>query len=65
MPKFKIPVSWMMSATVIVEAENLEDAVNKAEDGLLPMEDAEYCDGSFEVEHALLVDKENGFGEQK
>lgn len=50
MPKFRIPVSWSVSATMTIEADNLEDACTKAWDEDLPLADSDYVDNSFEVD---------------
>jgi len=63
MPKFKIPVSWTMVADMVIEAETLEDAIHEAEDGELP--EGEYCDSSFEINHDLLNNCTDIYGEQK
>ena len=49
--KYKIPVWWSMSGTVEIEADSLEEAIDKAEtdsDISLP-EDSYYIDDSWEV----------------
>lgn len=51
MKKFKIPVIWEMAGTVEIEAETLEDAINKFDNGAgdfcgLPS-DGECIDDSF------------------
>lgn len=51
--KYKIPVSWMQLATMEVEAESLEEAIEKADQMELP-EDGEYLDGSFEVNYGCI-----------
>lgn len=63
MPKFIIPVSWTMIADMEVEADDLEDAVSKAEEAPLP--EGEYCDGSFEINHSLINSCPETYGEQK
>jgi hypothetical protein len=47
--KFKIYTSWCMAATVEVEADDLNAAIDKAAELPLPMDDADYSDGSWEV----------------
>ena len=46
MSRFKIPVVYTMLGTVEVEAENLDEAIQKAIEGSLP-EDAEYLSDSM------------------
>lgn len=51
MKKFKIPVTWEMSGFVEVEAESLEDAVERFDNGYGDMcglpANSDYVDGSF------------------
>lgn len=54
MAKWKIPVTWSMSAVVDVEAPDLETAMkiagNERSDLSLPSPDnSEYCDGSWSL----------------
>ena len=51
--KYKIPVSWTMVADMEIEADSLDEAIEKAEEANLP-DDAEYCDSSFEVNTELV-----------
>ena len=53
MNKYKIPVSWSVCGIMEVEANSLEDAIDKAEDMPLPT-DTDYIDGSFEVNRDML-----------
>ena len=64
MPKFKIPVSWMMVADVEVEAKDLDAAYAAAKAIDLP-DDGEYCDGSFEINTELIDAMPDVYGEQK
>ena len=48
MKKFVVPVSWTVSAFVVVEAEDADEAADEAEAGNLP-KDAEYVCDSFEA----------------
>lgn len=52
---FKIPVVYQMYGHVTVEADSLEDAIDKVEDGPLPT-DSSYVEGSFEVDRAAIED---------
>lgn len=55
MKTFKIPVVWEMCGYVEVTADTLEDAKEKALNAPLPIgEDAEYVDGSFEINEGQL-----------
>lgn len=47
MKKFKVAVQWMMTATIEVEAEDIEDAIDIAADADLPA--GEFLEDSFEV----------------
>lgn len=49
MKSFTIPVYWQMTALLYIEAETLEEAIGKAEDGPLPSEGVEYLESSFTV----------------
>lgn len=62
MPKFKLPVTWSVCAEVEVEADSLQDAVDRFDEltDHIPLpESPEYVDGSFELSeydvHQLLV----------
>lgn len=57
--KFKLPVQWMMTADMEIEADTLSEAIAKAGDAPLP--DGEYLDSSFEVNHEVL--NEEGYGQ--
>lgn len=54
--EFKIPVSWEVCGEVIVEAEDLESAIEKAfniekyGEGFSLPTDSEYIDGSFKID---------------
>jgi len=49
MREWRIPVTWEMYGIVYVEADTLEEAMDKAYDSEIP-DDGEYLDGSWEVE---------------
>lgn len=55
---YKIPVSWTVMATMEVEAESLEDAIEKADDLPLPT-DTDYLEGSFQVDRYMLDPEES------
>jgi len=50
--KHKIPVTWTVNATLEIEADSLEQAIEKA--GKVPLPEGEYMDGSFEIRHDLI-----------
>lgn len=51
MKTYKIPVSWIVSSTVEVDANSLEDALKLAEEADLPPQSGwEYVDASWEVD---------------
>jgi len=54
MKTYKIPVFWQMIATVEVEAESLDEAMQIVDNNPLP-ENGEYVGGSFEVDVNLAV----------
>ena len=49
MKTYNIPVFWMVSATVQVEAKSLDEAMELALEAKLPI-DGEYMDNSFQVD---------------
>ena len=54
MKTYKIPVVWQMIGHVEVQAESLDDAVEKVLDTSVPLpEDGEYIEGSFEVDESV------------
>ena len=48
---------------MIVEAEDLDEAIQLAEE--LPLPKGEYCDSSFEVNTELIYSNPGIYGEQK
>ena len=64
MPKYKIPVSWVMTDEIDVEANSLEEAIQKVEESN-ELPDGEYLDSSFEVNRELISSCPEIFGEQK
>jgi hypothetical protein len=50
MKTYKIGVVWQMYGSVEVEANSLEEAVKKVDDGVPLPENGEYIEGSFEVD---------------
>lgn len=61
MKKFRIPVTWIQVADVIVEANSLEEAMEKVMQAPLP-EKSEYLDGSFQIDEEIL-DSSEYYGE--
>jgi len=49
---YRIPCTWESYGIMLIEAESLEEARSIAEDDPLP--DAEYVDGSFEINEEML-----------
>ena len=49
--RYTIPVSWTIYSTVEVEADNLEDALNRAREAApdLPLGSGEYLDESYRI----------------
>lgn len=50
---YRIPIQWMVTGTMLVEAENLADALIEAEDAPLP-EPEDYIDGTFEINRGMI-----------
>jgi hypothetical protein len=50
---YRIPIQWMVTGTVLVEAENLADALIEAEDAPFP-EAQDYIDGTFEINRGMI-----------
>jgi hypothetical protein len=48
MPRFAIPINWSMYATMYVEADDLDHAIDIANQQDIP--DGEYVDGSWEID---------------
>jgi len=53
MKTYKIPVSWSVMATMEIEADSLEEGIEKADDASLPT-DPDYIEGSFEVNREII-----------
>ena len=61
MKKFMVPVSWMVSTYVEVEAENAEEAMCEASGiDLDLMPDPEYVDDSFEIAEECIIELSQG-----
>jgi len=52
---YRIPCSWEVYATTEVEAESWDEAINKAEDGSLPLPiDSSYISDSFRIDEEMV-----------
>lgn len=54
---YRIPVTWQMYGHITVEAENLEEAIEKAEDTNTPLPEGSYVEGSYEVDRDAIDEK--------
>lgn len=53
--KYKIPVSWQVYGVAEIEANSLQEAIELVEDDAFPLpENAEYVDGSFEIDYDIV-----------
>ena len=50
MTLYKIPCSWEMYGIMYIEAENIEEAIKKAEDEE-PLPKGNYIDASFRIDY--------------
>jgi hypothetical protein len=60
MKTYKVPVVYTMYGYVEVEAESMDQAVDKVQNGGSDMplpSNADYVEGSFEVDHDGIVDE--------
>ena len=64
--KFAIPISYLMSDLVMVEAESVEEAVNIVNNTYhFEDQDPEYVDGSFEINYDVIEEyEENQIAEE-
>lgn len=53
MKTFKIPCTWQMYGYYHIEANDLKEALQKADDSNLPT-DADYVECSFEIDNELI-----------
>jgi hypothetical protein len=53
MKTYKIPCTWQMYGYYHIEAENIKEALQKAEDADLP-ENGEYIESSFEIDNEII-----------
>ena len=51
---YRIPVEWAVTGTMLVEADNLAEALLEAEDAPLP-EPEDYIDGTFEINRHMIA----------
>ena len=52
MKTYKIPCTWQMYGFYHIEAENIKEALQIAEDSNLP--EGEYIEGSFEIDLDMI-----------
>lgn len=53
---YKIPVSWECYGYVNIEANNLEEAINKAWKDNIPLPEGEYVDDSWRVDEDAALE---------
>lgn len=53
---YKIPVSWECYGYVTIEANNLEEAINKAWGDDIPLPEGNYIDGSWKVDEDIALE---------
>lgn len=53
MKTFKIPCTWQMYGFYHIEAEDIKEALQKAEDANLPT-DSSYIECSFEIDNEMI-----------
>lgn len=57
MADYKIPVFYSVYGYVHIEADSIEEAIEKAWDDECPLpDDAEYCEGSWEVDEEIAYE---------
>ena len=57
MPVFKVSCDWIVYGTAYIEADNLEQAITKAEEDDFPLPtDTNYIDGSFNVDRQSTIE---------
>lgn len=64
MPKFRIPVTWMVNGHYEVEADTIQQACNKVESSEEPYDDlpiGEYVDESMNVDTDSLKEQNSDF----
>jgi hypothetical protein len=65
MKKYSIPIRWEAYKRVDVEAENLQEAVEKAVREFLSIPDDEYIDDSWEVDDIICEEVEEDYDMDK
>jgi hypothetical protein len=50
---YRIPVEWAVTGTMLVEADNLAEALIEADDAPLP-EATDYIEGTFEINRQMI-----------
>ena len=56
MKKYTIPITWQSYKTYKIEAENLQEAVEKALKQFISEPDETYLDDSFEVDTEIVLE---------
>jgi hypothetical protein len=51
MNTYKVPVTWREYGYVLVKADSIDEAIQKAHDEDLPHDNSEYLEGSFEIDY--------------
>lgn len=59
MPKFEVPCTWRMYGSYHIEAENLREAINKAEKNLPLPSERDYVDDSLVIDEIDAVYEAN------
>lgn len=58
MKTYRIPVSWEMYGEVEIEANTLEEAIDKAWSDDIPLPEGEYVSASWRVEEDYIEEEE-------
>lgn len=56
--KYRIPVEWLMVADIEIEADNLDAAIELAQQAPIP-NDGQWLEDSFKVNTELAIDYED------
>ena len=54
MNTYKIPCAWQMYGSYEIQANSIEEAIQKAKDAPLP-ETSEFLEGSFEIDYDEVI----------
>jgi hypothetical protein len=54
MKTYRIPCTWTVAGTIVVKANNLEEAIFEAENNAPLPTDNDYIEGSFEVNNQMI-----------